>query len=125
MAKSQRKAQSSAPMNWAVAIVIALFVGVIGGHYVWPASAATSGWAYNCPPPLPTLREWSSNHNCVMLAQHWLQYHGFYKGPGQTVDGIFGGGTYTAVRNFQAKKHLYVDGVIGPKTWTALTNTQY
>ena len=35
-------------------------------------------------------------------------------------DGIFGNGTYMAVRNFQAHNHLTVDGVIGPKTWDKL-----
>jgi peptidoglycan hydrolase-like protein with peptidoglycan-binding domain len=32
------------------------------------------------------------------------------------LDGIFGNGTYTAVRDFQSKHNLTVDGVYGPNT---------
>ena len=38
-----------------------------------------------------------------------------------TVDGIFGNGTKTAVRNYQKKKGLSVDGICGPKTWSVLS----
>ena len=38
-----------------------------------------------------------------------------------TVDGIFGNGTKTAVRNYQKKKNLSVDGICGPKTWAVLS----
>lgn len=36
------------------------------------------------------------------------------------VDGIQGLRTVTAIRNFQADKHLKVDGVVGPQTWKNL-----
>ena len=39
---------------------------------------------------------------------------------GLTVDGIFGSGTETAVKNFQKANGLTVDGVAGPKTWAKL-----
>lgn len=35
-------------------------------------------------------------------------------------DGIFGGQTEAAVRNFQRTHNMVPDGIVGPKTWTAL-----
>jgi N-acetyl-anhydromuramyl-L-alanine amidase AmpD len=35
-----------------------------------------------------------------------------------TVDGIFGAGTYSAVRSFQSAKGLGVDGIVGDNTWS-------
>jgi peptidoglycan hydrolase-like protein with peptidoglycan-binding domain len=35
-------------------------------------------------------------------------------------DGIFGGQTEAAVRNFQRTHNIVPDGIVGPKTWTAL-----
>ncbi|MFD0319149.1 glycoside hydrolase domain-containing protein [Streptomyces flavalbus] len=53
----------------------------------------------------------------VTAAQCLLKAAGYDPG---TPDGIFGSGTATAVRNFQASKGLSADGVVGPRTWTAL-----
>lgn len=41
-------------------------------------------------------------------------------GYGLATDGIFGGGTNSAVRSFQSKQGLAVDGYVGPATWAAL-----
>lgn len=41
-------------------------------------------------------------------------------GYGLATDGIFGSGTNSAVRSFQAKQKLVVDGYVGSATWAAL-----
>lgn len=46
----------------------------------------------------------------VIELQSRLQYLGFYKGK---IDGVFGWGTYWAVRNFQSEFGLEVDGLVG------------
>ncbi|MCT1866914.1 peptidoglycan-binding protein [Dermabacter sp. p3-SID358] len=38
------------------------------------------------------------------------------------VDGVFGRGTNTAVRNFQSSAGVGVDGVVGPRTWGKLSS---
>ncbi|MFD1735101.1 spore cortex-lytic enzyme [Bacillus salitolerans] len=54
----------------------------------------------------------------VIELQSRLQYIGFYKGK---IDGVFGWGTYWALRNFQKEFGLRsVDGVAGTKTKQAL-----
>jgi len=53
----------------------------------------------------------------VHAAQLALSVLGFYTGP---LDGNFGSGTESAVRNYQRKNNLTVDGSIGPKTWDKL-----
>ncbi len=53
----------------------------------------------------------------VVEIQRKLQALQLYLGE---LDGHFGGGTLSAVRNFQRKNQLQVDGIVGPKTWAAL-----
>ncbi|GEL76139.1 spore cortex-lytic enzyme [Tenuibacillus multivorans] len=54
----------------------------------------------------------------VIELQSRLQYIGFYNGK---IDGVFGWGTYWAVRNFQNEFGLEVDGLVGQKTKDMLT----
>ena len=59
----------------------------------------------------------------VIELQARLQYIGYYNG---AIDGIFGYGTYWALRNFQQDYGLDVDGIAGAKTKTTLVNnSQY
>lgn len=53
----------------------------------------------------------------VESIQEKLKDLDYYQGP---IDGIFGGGTESAVKRFQKTKGLAVDGKVGPRTWKAL-----
>ena len=56
--------------------------------------------------------------NAVRLIQERLQELGYY--PGE-LDGIFGYGTYEAVRLFQQNNGLTPDGIVGESTLAALS----
>jgi N-acetylmuramoyl-L-alanine amidase len=59
----------------------------------------------------------------VVELQARLQYVGLYQ---SKIDGVFGWGTYWAVRNFQKNYGMKVDGVVGSKTKKKLTSvTKY
>ena len=53
----------------------------------------------------------------VRQVEHRLQDLLLYSG---AVDGLFGGGVQSAVKQFQRANSLPVDGVVGPETWAAL-----
>ncbi|WP_425514296.1 spore cortex-lytic enzyme [Lentibacillus saliphilus] len=55
----------------------------------------------------------------VIELQARLQYLGFYNGK---IDGVFGWGTYWALRNFQYEFGLDIDGLAGAKTKQKLAN---
>ncbi|KAF1679806.1 spore cortex-lytic enzyme [Bacillus mexicanus] len=57
----------------------------------------------------------------VIELQARLQYNGYYNGK---IDGVYGWGTYWAVRNFQDQFGLKeIDGLVGAKTKQTLTST--
>ncbi|KGG80134.1 cell wall hydrolase [Caloranaerobacter azorensis H53214] len=60
---------------------------------------------------------WGSRGDDVKQVQYRLLKWGYYTGK---VDGIYGAGTYRAVRRFQRKNGLKIDGVVGPETAAAL-----
>lgn len=60
---------------------------------------------------------WGSSGQEVRELQTKLKRWGYYDGP---IDGVYGGGTFTAVKEFQRKNGLAVDGVVGPQTAKAL-----
>ncbi|MFI1996171.1 peptidoglycan-binding protein [Actinoplanes sp. NPDC020271] len=55
--------------------------------------------------------------NAVSGVQHEFQQR---RGLASAPDGVFGPGTESAVRAFQAEAGLIVDGVVGTQTWQAL-----
>ncbi|MFC3038946.1 spore cortex-lytic enzyme [Virgibacillus xinjiangensis] len=55
----------------------------------------------------------------VIELQARLQYLGFYNGQ---IDGVFGWGTYWALRNFQYEFGMEIDGLAGPTTKEKLTS---
>ncbi|MCX7914332.1 MAG: peptidoglycan-binding protein [Thermodesulfovibrionales bacterium] len=57
----------------------------------------------------------------VIKIQEKLKALGYYRG---LIDGIFGGGTESAVKIFQKNNGLKVDGQVGPITWKALFNEE-
>jgi phage protein D len=68
--------------------------------------------------PRPVLRNGSRGSD-VRDMQELLAGHGFPL-PRYGADGVFGGETERAVRDFQKARGLLVDGVCGPQTWGAL-----
>ncbi|MRG86424.1 spore cortex-lytic enzyme [Salinibacillus xinjiangensis] len=61
----------------------------------------------------PRILQKGSSGDDVIELQARLQYLGFYKGK---IDGLFGWGTYWAVRNFQKEFSLDIDGLVGEET---------
>jgi len=53
----------------------------------------------------------------VKRIQRKLQEENHYHGP---IDGIYGGGTESAVKAFQRADNLTIDGIVGPNTWKEL-----
>ena len=66
----------------------------------------------------PTLRKGASG-NITKLLQEKLVKLGYST---NGVDGIFGSGTYSAVREFQKTRGLSADGIVGQNTWRKLLN---
>lgn len=60
---------------------------------------------------------WGSTGDEVIQIQTRLRNWGYYNG---AVDGVYGTGTYQAVRSFQQKNGLKADGVAGTETLAAL-----
>lgn len=69
---------------------------------------------------IPPLQKFGSRGNYVRKIQEKINST---KRPWEKklkVDGIFGGKTENAVRDFQRKHKLLPDGIVGPKTWKVL-----
>jgi hypothetical protein len=101
----------------------------------WDASAVyDERWPHRkppgtpVPPPPPAVAVWPAGvtlhpgmtGGAVRVLQHALSETGLRGVRGIAVDGVFGGQTETAVRNFQARYDLGVDGIAGPQVRAAL-----
>lgn len=72
---------------------------------------------FNKKPTTMALYRRGSMGEEVKHIQRQLHKLDHYRG---SIDGIFGGGTESAVRKFQQAKELTVDGIVGPDTWVEL-----
>lgn len=66
---------------------------------------------------IETVSYWGSTGNEVIQIQTKLKNWGYYNG---AIDGVYGTGTFNAVKSFQRKNGLTADGVAGSKTLAAL-----
>ncbi len=83
-----------------------------------PTSTAKPKATATKPPDDGTLRNGSTGQNVRNLQQK-LKNLGFYSG---SVDGDFGDGTESALRDFQRANGLTVDGIAGSRTLSALNS---
>lgn len=81
--------------------------------------AARIGDGGGNPTVWPTVRRGDTGER-VRTVQYLLRERSY----SVTVDGIFGSGTETAVRNFQSANGLTSDGVVGAQTWERLIITR-
>ncbi|MBV8884860.1 MAG: peptidoglycan-binding protein [Chroococcidiopsidaceae cyanobacterium CP_BM_RX_35] len=117
-------------------ILIFLTVDVFGISFLIPQSAIAIPTSPNAPMllataytnrTLPTLRR-GSQGEAVRKLQRILQDNGFLGAanarlgnPGRnTVDGIFGAVTESAIKDLQKRYNLPVTGVVKPATWEVL-----
>jgi len=64
-----------------------------------------------------TISYWGSTGDEVIQIQTRLKNWGYYNG---AIDGVYGTGTFNAVKSFQRKNGLTADGVAGSQTLSAL-----
>lgn len=86
------------------------------GGGMTPAPKPTTNREEYCEVNVPILRQGSSN-GYVRTLQILLNK---YNNAHLTEDGIFGQGTYNAVRAYQRSRGLAVDGIVGAATWAYL-----
>lgn len=77
------------------------------------------------PQEMPAVTDSAKAHKTVSLGSHSLDVQAMQLYLSQlgypcATDGLFGGGTQAALRQFQKDYGVYPDGVCGPVTWMAL-----
>ncbi|UJL48110.1 spore cortex-lytic enzyme [Virgibacillus sp. NKC19-16] len=89
-------------MSLLFVITCLLFIGLLASHSQKPVDAFS-----------PQVIQQGATGDDVIELQSRLQYLGFYNGD---IDGVFGWGTYWALRNFQYEFGLEIDGLAGQTT---------
>lgn len=93
-----------------------------GSGWDWPryktlvANGSTGGGGSTTTLTWPVV-QYGNTGERVRTVQYLLQQWGY----SLTVDGSFGNGTLTAVKNFQSSHGLGADGIVGNACWPALT----
>jgi N-acetylmuramoyl-L-alanine amidase len=88
-------------------LAVIMITYLIGSVYLSPVSNSVGAVTY----------KWGSRGVIVTEIQRRLKAWGYYKG---SLDGVYGYGTYVAVRSFQRKAGLKADGIAGDATLNAL-----
>ncbi len=102
-------------------LVTALCAAGVG---IAPASLMTSSAAAAAPTAAQAAAAWPIIKPAPALERvRVIQYLLNARGARLAVDGVFGGATTAAVKNFQRKYRLVVDGHVGPATWKKLIVT--
>ncbi|MFL0246533.1 spore cortex-lytic enzyme [Candidatus Clostridium stratigraminis] len=91
----------------ALYLVVIMCTYFISSNYFYPLKNPVGAVSY----------KWGSRGNIVVEIQRRLKAWGYYNG---SLDGIYGYGTYLAVRSFQSVNGLNVDGIAGNNTLNAL-----
>lgn len=107
MGRHHSQAGAYARLAFALALIMALLI-LVGN----PTLAGNLG--------VRTLARGSRGSDVARL-QETMKFLGFYSGP---VDGVFGGGTWQAVRRFQEAMGLTADGVFGPASYERLESVR-
>lgn len=88
-------------------VILAFIIGIVLTMYFALGKIKT----------VQAVSKYGSRGDEVKQIQTKLKNWGYYNG---SVDGVYGSGTLTAVKNFQKKNGLIVDGIAGKKTLQAM-----
>jgi N-acetylmuramoyl-L-alanine amidase len=105
-------------MHWRRRHILVVVIGTLLAFSSLALTPVESAKAFS-----PQVIQRGATGDDVIELQARLQYIGIYKGK---IDGVFGWGTYWALRNFQQKYGLNVDGLAGGTTKDKLVSvSQY
>lgn len=103
-------------MNYKRSLQVLLFSILLVSHPIIPINSYVHAFS-------PQVIQHGAVGDDVIELQARLQYIGFYNGK---IDGVFGWGTYWALRNFQYEFGLDIDGIAGQTTKDKLAKaTEY